>query len=270
MLRTNACYVLVVKVPELSPFGRVLRHWRRLRGVSQLALAAEAGVSSRHLSFVETGRSRPGRDLIFRLVDALDVPPRERNDLFVSAGFRPLYQERRLSEQVMSPYLEMVQRILDNHEPFPGFAYDRWWNVVLVNNGASTMIPAFSSRDANVIEIFLANAPPHIVNRAEVGGILIQRLRQDCMKFGPDDRLEAFVQRIESEIGRPGSGATYAEKATPVVSTQIDLGSTVASTVSTIVRFDTAREIQLAELRIELVFPADSETEALVRRTVKQ
>lgn len=249
-----------MKTQALCPFGQKLKYWRRLRGVSQLDLAVDADVSTRHISFIETGRSRPGRQLVLRLAEALDVPPRECNELLEAAGLAAGFREGGLSEERLAPYRRIVDRILRSHEPYPAFVLDRWWNIVDSNAPTQMFFPQLAA-GGNLVEVFLANEPPHLINRIEVGINLLARVRQDWARSGHDARIEELMKRLEQELASAMPTAKL-DGVSPVIAAQIDVAGTIISTVGTIMHFDTAREITLDELRIEMFFPADDASEA--------
>ena len=133
MLRTaNGASVPGMSTVE-APLGGLLRDWRQRRRLSQLDLALEAGVSARHLSFLETGRSKPSREMVLHLAELLDVPLRDRNQLLLAAGFAPAYPERGIDAAEMAPVRDAIRLVLDGHEPYPALVVDRWWNLVAAN-----------------------------------------------------------------------------------------------------------------------------------------
>ena len=253
-----------------SPFGQILKSWRRLRGVSQLALATHSGVSARHISFIENGRSRPGRGLVLRLAESLDMPPRERNELLESAGLSPIYEERKLSEDDMLPYRRIVQRLLENHEPFPAIVLDRWWNVVDGNTAAGLLLPEPGKFGFNVVETFLAT--PHERDDEWIEGAwgFLARLRKDWVASGQDQRLGELMKRVELELKDCERPAADSVKDGPEIASCMMMGETPVSIVATLVRFDTVNDITLNELRVELIFPADEESENVMRTAYDQ
>ena len=166
-------------VVDRAPIGELLRDWRTRRRMSQLDLALEAGVSARHLSFLETGRSRPSRDMVLRLCEELAVPLRDRNRLLLAAGFAPAYEERPLEAPEMEPVRRAVAQVLTGHEPFPAAVVDRWWDLVAANRNVSLFLegvaPHLLEPPANVLRVSLhpEGMAPRIVNLAEWRGHLL-------------------------------------------------------------------------------------------------
>jgi transcriptional regulator with XRE-family HTH domain len=252
---------------ELSPFGTLLRRWRRQRGTSQLRLAGDAGTSARHVSFIETGRSRPREGLVLRLADALDVPLRERNDLLRAAGLSPLYPERALADDELRPFRRIVEQLLMQQEPFPAIVIDRYWNVVDSNRAGKLFLGLGPGGDTpNAVELLLAPGGwrEMLENFAEVAWGLAYRLRREAAEAGSDPELETLVRRAEAWLERVPRPVPDASDA--IVCPRVRVGDQVLSTISTIARFGTARDVTIDELRVELMFPADDVTAAFFER----
>lgn len=252
-------------IADRSPIGDHLREWRTRRRMSQLDLALEAGVSARHLSFLETGRSRPSRDMVLRLCEELQVPLRDRNRLLLAAGFAPAYEERPLEAPEMEPVRRAVAQVLTGHEPFPAAVVDRWWNLVAANRNVALFLEGVAAHllepPANVLRVSLhpEGMAPRIVNLAEWRGHLLDRLRREIAATA-DGRLaellaelEGYPQPRESSPPRPAQGAI----AVPLVLRHGDRELAFFGTVAT---FGTAVDVTVAELSIEAFFPADSTT----------
>jgi len=258
-----------------EPLGEQLRDWRRRRRMSQLDLALEAGVSARHLSFLETGRSRPSRDMVLRLCEELEVPLRDRNRLLLSAGFAPAYQERPLEAPEMEPIRRAVAQVLTGHEPFPAAVVDRWWNLVAANRNVSVFLEGVAPRllepPANVLRVSLhpEGMAPRIANLAEWRGHLLDRLRREVTATA-DVRLADLLAELEgyprphaSAPPRPPQGAI----AVPLVLRHDERELTFFSTVAT---FGTAVDVTVAELSIEAFFPADAATAAYLHQSLPE
>src|SRR5918998_4331919 len=224
-----------------APIGEQLRDWRTRRRMSQLDLALEAGVSARHLSFLETGRSRPSREMVLRLCEELEVPLRDRNRLLIAAGFAPAYEERPLEAPEMEPIRRAVAQVLTGHEPFPAAVVDRWWNLVAANRNVSIFLegvaPELLEPPANVLRASLHpdGMAPRIVNLAEWRGHLLDRLRREVAATA-DARLgellaelEGYARPHEPAPPRPSRGAI----AVPLVLRHRDGELTFFSTVAT-------------------------------------
>jgi transcriptional regulator with XRE-family HTH domain len=254
-------------VNNVAP-GTLLRDWRRRRRLSQLDLALEAGVSARHLSFLETGRSRPSREMVLHLSEQLDVPLRDRNQLLLAAGFAPAYTEQALDAPDMGAVREALDRILKGHEPYPAVIVDRWWDLAGANAGVALLTarvaPHLLAPPANALRITLHpdGMAPYIRNLAEWRAHLLDRLRRQIVVTG-DARLAALHDELTAY---PGGEATLpAHEPGIAVPLQIDADGTELSFFSTISTFGTAVDITLAELAIEAFFPADEVTGDYVR-----
>ncbi|GAB3417945.1 helix-turn-helix domain-containing protein [Flindersiella endophytica] len=256
-------------------FGELLRDWRRRRGLTQLDLGLEAGVSTRHLSYVENGRSQPSREMVERLAERLDVPLRERSQLLVAAGYAPTYQQRSLDLPEMAAARQALNQILDSHEPFPGLVVDRYWNVVFGNDAAMALFedadPELVAPPVNVLRLALhpKGFASRLVNLAEVRTSLLGRLRRSLEASG-DPGLASLYEEVRGyppgeeafpsqplQPSQPGPN----EIALPLRFRTDDGELAFFSTVST---FGTAYDITLSELSIELLFPADRKTAELM------
>jgi transcriptional regulator with XRE-family HTH domain len=248
--------------------GVLLRDWRQRRHLSQLDLAVEAEVSARHLSFVETGRSKPSRELVLHLAEHLDVPLRERNALLLAAGYAPVFSERPLDDEAMAPVRGAIDKILAGHEPFPALVVDRGWHLVAANGAALRVLTdgvstALLEPPVNVLRVSLhpEGLAPRIVNLPEWSSHVIDRLRREAAATA-DPALDQLIAELRS-FGHPeASGPPEHDLFVPL---QLRTGERVLSFVSTVATFGTARDITTAELSIESFFPADAETAAYLR-----
>jgi transcriptional regulator with XRE-family HTH domain len=250
------------------PLGTLLRDWRRRRRLSQLDLALEAGVSARHLSFLETGRSRPSREMVLHLSEQLDVPLRDRNRLLLAAGFAPAFDERPIDAPEMAPVREALDKILTGHEPYPAAVVDRWWNLVAANRSIAVFtdqVPAhLMEPPVNVLRVSLHpdGMASRILNYGEWRAHLVDRLRRQ-VALTADPRLAELLDEITGYPGEPdelhGPGGEIA------VPLRFDAGGRELTFFSTIATFGTAVDITLAELAIEAFFPADQATAAYLR-----
>jgi transcriptional regulator with XRE-family HTH domain len=240
-----------------SPFGQILKYWRGLRGMSQLALAVETGVAARHISFIETGRSRPGLDLVLRLSESLEIPPREQNELIKAAGLPPLHRERELTDLELGPYQRIIDEVLTNHDPYPAFVFDRWWTIIKANRSTELTNPRLAEIGANSIDVFIANKNPTVENYQEVARNLLGHVRSDWARSGHDERLLELMKRLENSLDDGFETDPLHSSDSPAIPMQYKIGDSTLSTIGTIMRFDTARDITLDEIRIELHFPAD-------------
>jgi transcriptional regulator with XRE-family HTH domain len=252
------------------PVGALLREWRERRRLSQLALALQAEVSTRHLSFVETGRSLPSRDLLLRLAEQLDVPLRERNPLLLAAGYAPVYAETALDAPPMAAVREAVRQVLTGHEPYPAVVVDRGWNLVEANASIG-LFTAGVAREllappVNVLRVSLhpAGLAPRIANLGEWRAHLLGRLRrQVALTAAPAlaalyDELRAYPHdEPEPEGERPAPG-------TVVVPLHFRDGDRTLAFFSTVATFGTPLDVTVAELAIESFFPADAATASVL------
>lgn len=253
-------------------FGEQLRDWRRRRRMSQLDLAVEAELSTRHLSFVETGRAKPSREMVQRLSEALELPLRSRNALLIAAGFAPSYPERSFDDAASAATREAVQRILDCHMPFPALAVDRRWHLVASNAAVVGLMagaaPELLAPPINVLRLSLHphGIAPRIANLAEWKRHVIERLRHQASESGDPalDELIAELRGYPAPASKsPAPAATEVPIAVPMI-----LNSPVGplSFLSTTTLFGTPAEVTLSELAIESFFPADAMTGERLRQ----
>lgn len=262
--------------PLPRPVGAALRGWREHRRRSQLDLALDAGLSARHLSFVETGRSLPSRAMVLRLAEHLDVPLRERNHLLLAAGYAPVYSEAALDAPEMAAVRAAVRRVLVAHEPYPAAAVDRHWNLVDANAGIALLTegvaPALLVPPVNVLRVSLHpdGMAPRIVNLGEWRAHLLGRLRRQIALTA-----DADLARLHDELrGYPGYPGDPPDPDTAisglgdiVVPLRIRHSSGELAFFSTVTTFGTPLDITVAELALESFFPADPGTAAALRGT---
>lgn len=249
-----------------SPFGVRLRQWRKTRHLSQLDLASRAGSTSRYVSFLETGRSRPSREMVLRLASVLEVSLRERNQLLQVAGFAPAYPHAAVGDPELEPFRRAIDRLLAAHEPFPALVLDAHSQVVATNRACAVLFgPDLAG--TNMIERYLTDASVRdgIVNWPEVAWAALARLRTQLHRAPLDDRLRALVDLAEAavtDLPRPDS----TDHDSLVVCPWFRVGDIVIRTVVLAARFDAASEVTLDELRIELVYPLDATAEQFFRQ----
>lgn len=248
-----------------TPFGQALRRWRKARGWSQLDLSIRARTSARHLSFLETGRSRPGEEMVHRLGETLELDLRDRNDLLRTAGFAPAYPEAALTDAAMAPYRRIVDHMLAQHSPFPAFVVDRWWGVLDANPSARALMGSLDGDRLDFIDMLDGPLREMLDNWSDVAWHSLYRLRREAAT-GSDARLESMLRRLESLLThcRP----PQVDPDSPLVCPTVVLGGQRLRFVGTIARFGSAVDVTLSELRVELLFPADDTTEAVLRAMV--
>jgi transcriptional regulator with XRE-family HTH domain len=254
-----------------DPFGAHLRHWRTRRRLSQLDLAQEAEVSTRHLSYVETGRAAPSREMVLRLAERLDVPLRERNALLVAAGFAPMYRQRSLDDPALAAARRAVDLVLKGHEPFPALAVDRHWNLVAHNALVPMLMagaaPELLQAPINVLRLSLHpdGLASRIANLAQWRAHLLERLQQQIAATG-DAVLQALHDELEAypmpQAGHDAPPPAAAELSNVVVPFQLATPNGVLSFISTTTIFGTPVDVTLQELAVESFFPADAQTAA--------
>jgi transcriptional regulator with XRE-family HTH domain len=253
----------------VSRVGSLLRGWRRRRRMSQFELALAAGVSARHVSFVETGRSQPSRRMVLQLAEQLDVPLRDRNQLLLAAGFAPAYGQRGLEEPEMGPVRETLELVLRGHEPYRAMVVDRHWGIVTANHAFSLLAegaaPDLLEPPANVLRLALHpdGIAPRIVNLAQLRATLLQWLARQAVATGDPALAALHAELSELPGGRPAPADVPAgEVAVPL---QLRRGDAVLSFISTITTFGRATDITVAELSIESFYPSDAATAAALR-----
>jgi len=254
--------------------GELLREWRTRRRVSQLDLSLSVGVSARHLSFIETGRSRPSPEMVLTLADGLDIPLRERNTLLLAAGFAPRYQSRPFEDAALSPARDAVQRLLDAHHPYPGIVIDRCWNIVGTNAAASALTAGLPEEllgpPANVYRLCLHpdGLAARTLNFPDWAGYLLHQLRRTIALTG-DPGLAALDEEVRDYPGV--AAAAEARRALPdseslLIPFVLDAGGgRRLSMFTTLTTFGTPLDVTLAELAVELFYPADTESADLLR-----
>lgn len=260
---------------QTRTIGDHLREWRQRRRLSQLDLALDAEISTKHLSFLETGRAQPSRDMVLRLAEELDVPLRERNVLLVAAGYAPMFTQRALDDPALQAARKAVDLVLKGHEPYPALAVDRHWHLVAHNAAIPPLIasaaPELLQPPVNVLRLSLhpKGLAPLIENLAEWRAHLIARLRQQI-----DATADAGLMALLEELAAyPAPGAAKAARANVtqdyagvVVPLRFATAAGTLSLFSTTTIFGTPVDVTLAELAIESFFPADAATAALLRK----
>lgn len=256
-----------------EPLGPLLRDWRARRRLSQMDLALDVGVSPRHLSFIECGRSRPSPAMLLALAERLQVPLRERNRLLLAAGYAPRYAERALDSAEMAPVRQSLQRLLDAHDPYPGVAMDRQWNVVLANAAALRLVgllpPGLLGPPVNMMRASLhpQGFAAHTENFDDWGRYLLDALQRGATQSGDPGllALEAEVQAYPTVQALRQTGPVRADVPALLVPCVMRLPAGTVSVFTTLTSFGSPRDITLDELCVELFYPADAASEALLR-----
>jgi transcriptional regulator with XRE-family HTH domain len=250
------------------PIGKHLRDWRQRRRLSQLNLAGDAEISARHLSFLETGRAQPSREMILRLAEQLDIPIRERNVLLVAAGFAPIFPERRLNDPALALANDAITLALDAHKPYPAFALDRLWRVLASNAALPELFEGVTEEllapPMNALRISLhpRGLAPRIANLAVWRTHLLYRLRRQ-VDLTADAALVELQRELLSYPAPPEVIEHPVDQA--IIPLQIHVGGKLLSLFSTTMIFGTPADITLSELALEFFFPANAQTAASVR-----
>ena len=265
---------LNAKLPA-GELGVLLRHWRDTRGRSQIDLSLDAGVSQRHISFIESGRSVPSRQMLMDVAQALDVPLRERNTLLLAAGYAPLYQESAWDALEMQSVSNALGRILRQHEPFPAVVMDRYWNVLMTNESTPRLFNCFIDMAArkgprNMLHLMFdpAGMRPFIANWEEVAKSLIQRVYRESAGRVIDEKTQELLTAllaypdVQTDWKSPRALSTVsATRTLPVIPISFVKDDQVLSYFSMVTTVGTPQTVAAQELRIECMFPADDETE---------
>jgi transcriptional regulator with XRE-family HTH domain len=256
-------------------FGARLSEWRVRRHESQLKLAMSANISQRHLSFVESGRTLPSRNMVIRLCKALDIPLRARNELLVCAGYASLYPERSLDLLEMEGVHDALGRIVSHHEPYPAFVVDREWRIVMSNAGATRLVSACLD-EATLCSISRGGAinfmrmmfeplqmRPKILNWPSVAPRLLARLRNEALG-NPTAPSLALLNELGPSVIGIGVEEDHDRLELPIVPLELRVGNSTLKLFNTITTFGTPQDVGLQELRIEMSFPMDAETRTLL------
>jgi transcriptional regulator with XRE-family HTH domain len=251
--------------------GDHLREWRQRRHLSQLDLAGDAEISARHLSFVETGRAAPSRDMVLKLAERLEVPLRERNVLLMAAGFAPAFPQRSLDDPALKSARQAIDLVLKAHEPNPALAVDRHWNLVSANRMVTPLLegiaPDMLAPPLNVMRLSFhpRGLAPRTVNLAEWCGHLLERLHRQC-EATADPQLIKLYDELKSYPIPARAGPLSADNV--AIPFKMRFGDEVLSFISTTMIFGTPVDITLSELALETFFPADDLTAELMRSMV--
>jgi transcriptional regulator with XRE-family HTH domain len=269
-----------VATPAVQPdlFGPMLRAWRRRRGASQLALALQSGVSQRHVSFLESGRARPSREMVVQLSSALDVPLRQRNAMLLAAGFAPVYRESNLAAPELTAVRQAIDRMLKQQEPYPALVIDRLWNLLEANEAAVAFTlflhegppPAPPpGKQPNLLRSLLdpKGLRPTIAKWEEVARYLVSTTYAEILADGGEPRALAFIEEVMAYPDVPASfrKLRFEERPPPVLTLDYIVGGRSLSVFTTIATLGTPQDITLQEVRIECFFPADERSDALFR-----
>lgn len=261
--------------PNAPPgeLGDLLRYWRDVRGMSQLGLSLEAGVSQRQISFIESGRSVPGRDTLLTLAQTLDVPLRERNALLLAAGYAPIYSEAPWNAQEMHGVVRALERVVRQHEPFPAIVMDRHWNVLMTNDAAPRFFGCFIDMAAregprNMLHLIFdpQGMRPFVADWETVSRSLLQRVYRESVGHMVDDGTRRMLDELLAYPDVPRDWNTHhgrsAAPTMPVIPIGFVSEGAVLRYFSMVTTVGAPQNVATQELRLECMFPADDETEA--------
>jgi transcriptional regulator with XRE-family HTH domain len=257
------------KQAEKPPLGRTLRHWRQVRNVSQLDLALDADISARHLSFIETGRAQPSREVVLQLAAALNLSLRHQNALLVSAGYAPEYRASNLDDPRMARVRYALKRILAQHNPYPAMVVNQSYDLLLVNQGferlaAEFIAPEFAAQYHNLYQLVFApdGLQPFFVDWPTISAFLLLRLREEAM-VSQNQAVQNLLDELSTYATMPRDEQLHLEyqEDLPVLSFALQKGELTLRFFSTITTFGTPQDITVQELRIENLFPADEATQ---------
>jgi transcriptional regulator with XRE-family HTH domain len=256
----------------MAAAGTLIKRWRDVRKMSQLALATEAGVSARHVSFIESGRSQPSREMVLTLAEALDVPLRERNALLTAAGFAAHYRESSLDSEAIAGVLRSLEAVLERMDPFPCVVLDSNWTVLRGNAAAMRLIgafvdPALLDGPPNLMRLLFApQMRPHIANWEQIAPSFIQEMHRSAL--AGSDAARAMLDEVLAQPGVPQRwrAADLDHRSPVVVPLVLKKGDLELSLVTMLSTLGTALDVTLQELRLETYLPADEKTEAALRR----
>lgn len=240
------------------PFGRLLKRWRTEKGFSQLTLATAAGTTARHVSFVETGRSRPGADLIARLAGALELSLRRQNALFLAAGLEPPFPETAIDEKEMQDFLAPLERLLAAHNPFPGCLIDACGKIHIANQAHRLQMPGAKERDPlEAAEIFYRETgPKRIENWAEVGPVMARRWTDSASRYD-NQRVREIAERVRELVDVSARALRYDA---PALCIRFRARQQIVSVYSATTLLVDVRDVSLEEMRLEMLFPVDEES----------
>jgi transcriptional regulator with XRE-family HTH domain len=264
-----------LRTRRASQVGELLQHWRRTRSMSQLALALEANVSPRHVSFVETGRSQPSREMVLQLAAALDVPLRERNSLLLAAGYAPVYRESSLDNPGLRAVNQALRVMLLKQEPYPAVVMNRCWDILASNTAAERFFAyllgeRLAPTPPNVVRMmFDPNLlRPFVVDWETTAEALVRRVHRESIGGVPDDATKRLLDEVLAYPGVPERWATDAP-IVPIIPVTFAKDGRQFAFFSAVTTLGTPQDITLQELRIECFYPLDDATETNIREVLQ-
>ena len=247
-----------------AAFGDILREWRSIRRFSQLDLSLEAATSARHVSFLESGRASPSRNMVLKLSEALSMPKEIANQALTAAGFAPIFPQLPPDDANLQPVKDAVRMMLENHDPYPGIAIDRHWDIIDINQSAIAMFSAFEITGAgNMMDAIGAIGDSDIIeNWEEVALLAIARLRTEAAQIGGDRILERYAAQLGAHPRLKNYDVGDIDYSRAVIPSVVNIGDKRLSLFTTIAQFGTVQDIAASDIRVELMFPSDAATRA--------
>jgi transcriptional regulator with XRE-family HTH domain len=262
---------------QTTRFGSLLRHWRAVRRMSQLDVALSADISQRHLSFLESGRARPSRGMVLRISEALEIPLRHRNELLSAVGLAPVYADLPLTSTELDPARDALERILRHHEPYPAMVVDAAWNILMNNSASSRIIGACVAEEdlrrlgsggyVNFIRLMFdpKGMRPHVLSWDATATYLVGRLRRECSS-DPDSAAAVLLREVLPVAPPHFVPSPTALPLPPTAPLELDVGGQSLRLFNTLTTFGTPQDITLQDMRVEMSFPMDAESDALLAR----
>ena len=250
-------------------YGDHLSNWRKKRRFSQLSFGLCAEVSPRHVSFLETGRARPSREMVLKLADCLAMPKADINHALLLAGFSPAYLARSAGDTDLAPIQHAISFMLDNHMPYPAIGLDRFWNIKTGNGAAMKLLTDAGFSDyTNLLDALCDQTPQQssIKNWQETVGLFLTRAQTEMRATGHDPAVEKIVQRLEDHFSRHSNGGDI-DRSKAVIATHFGIGDQTISVFSTIASFGSVQDVILDDLKVELMFPLDDISKAYFLNT---
>ncbi|MCP5162124.1 MAG: helix-turn-helix transcriptional regulator [Hahellaceae bacterium] len=248
-----------------NAFGSRLKYWRKQAGLSQLQFACKAEVSPRHLSFLETGRSRPNAAIVLQLSECLQLPLREQNELLRLAGLAPAFPDQDFSQTELEPYRHAIQRMLQKHNPFPAWSLNRWGDVIEANETAQRLFPALRQAGVNLYQSFMQNNEWKrvIENWEEVAQAAFQHLLKDAARYPHDRKLSDMIEAMYALLGssKPAESAPQG----PGILTQLNVNGQTLEMTTLVAQFGPVTDVFLSELKVELMYPVSVEGERVLK-----
>ena len=268
VFRTNI--EIIAGMTNTISIGSLLKKWRKQRRYSQLQLSLELDISSKHISFIETGRSLPSKEMILKICTFLGLTKREVNRLLNIAGYAPAYAALSLSDKELKPVLEAINQIIENHSPYPALVIDRNWDIVNANNSANKLMTNLGfSAYTNLIEAIISDQPRQghiskIINWYEASSLVLMRLREEINLLGEPKRLQALAEKLNECLSSDEKSLydeiTHKDTQKTVLSTRFKVNGEVLSFFSIIAQLGTVQDVTLSEFKVELMFPTDNAT----------